>query len=144
MVWFLGLLACFQPAPPEVHPTRQLVSDEEVAILVDRLASAAGVQSSHVGAAGQPSEVWATAVAVGSQATVDQRITLLNHESPVVRVYMAGTLCAEASASDALRALEADLSEVGVTDGCDISQSTVGQEVASKRWCSAALTGVGK
>ncbi len=145
---FTGVLAALACEPRAIDPqqmaglpTSELMDDPEVAKRVDALAAEGRVESSHIGAAGSPSTVWAKAVELGKAASVDQRIRLLDHQSPAVRVYMAGSLCDEPTAQAALSRLATDASTVPVTDGCDASPSTVAAEVSSRRWCTDALAG---
>ncbi|GMV41875.1 MAG: hypothetical protein AMXMBFR64_35910 [Myxococcales bacterium] len=110
-----------------LSPTATLVKRAEVAALVDALAVEKKIESSHVGAAGAPSAIYAKWEAVEKAASSEELQALLRHERPVVRAYAARHLVRGATplAAQSLAPLLSDLADVGSTDGCMIGETTV-------------------
>lgn len=119
-------VAKLPPAPP-FAPTTDLVQRADLAALVDALAAERAVESSHIGAAGAPSAIYARWEAVQKAATAEELRALLRHQSPVVRGYVAQHLVRDQTplASDPLRPLLSDATSVGTTQGCMIGTYTV-------------------
>jgi hypothetical protein len=108
-------------------PTAELVKRPEVAALVDVLAAEKRVESSHIGAAGAPSRVYAKYRALVTTANAEEIVALLGHQSPVVRTYMARHVASELSAQvRALVPLANDATAVEVMEGCVVHTDSVG------------------
>jgi hypothetical protein len=144
-----ALLACSREQPAEVtpegsgsapapsassafagKPTSALVKRPNIAALVDALAAEKRVESSHVGAAGAPSDAYKKYRALVKQANADEVAALLQHESPVVRTYLAQHVASELP--DHLRALvplASDTTQVDTLEGCIGGRDTVGDRV---------------
>ena len=113
--------------PPLVlQPTNDLVTDPETRRLIDALASEARMESSHIGAAGAPSAIWAKWDAIAKRATPAEIVALTRHEKPVVRGYAAQyvihSLPAEAGA---LLPLLGDQATVHTQEGCSGADTTL-------------------
>ncbi|MGC4115122.1 MAG: HEAT repeat domain-containing protein [Myxococcales bacterium] len=111
---------------PAFRTTKELCPDEPLASRVDALAQAGCVESSHVGYAGAPSEVYALFAAVREAASAAQLLSLAFHERPVVRLYAVRCLAWERPAELlALLSLLDDDTTVEVLDGCLRARDTV-------------------
>lgn len=108
-----------KPPPFPGKPTSALIQRAEVAALVDALAKEKTLESSHIGAGGSPSQVYAKFVAIEKAATEAEMIALLQHESPLVRGYVAQHVARDAPARmDALVPLADDATGVETRNGC--------------------------
>lgn len=114
-------------APFPGKRTADLVGRAEVAALVDALAAEKRVESSHVGAGGTPSGVYARYAALAKAATDAELVALLEHESAVVRAYVARHVAAHLPAGfQPLVALAKDETLVDDLSGCSGGQAAVG------------------
>lgn len=120
------------PAPPALlfATTAELVPDRKLAALVDDLAKEKTIESSHIGAAGAPSRVYAKFVAVRGAASTAQLEALLRHESPIVRGYVGAHIARSVPGSVArLEPLLDDASAVDTLDGCIGGNAVVRQHL---------------
>lgn len=113
-------------------PTNQLVSDRELAALIDELAQASRVESAHIGEAGSPSQTHALFRKIANSADSRHAVALLQHQSAVVRGYLVEHVIDHVSnelpdALDAVYPLLADATEVEEMSGCCIATMTVAQ-----------------
>ena len=92
------------------------------------------MESSHIGAAGSPSPVWAKWDAVQRAASADELRALLRHQSPAVRGYVAQHLVRTQTPLEVepLRPLLADASTVATTEGCMIGNTTIASLVVDE------------
>lgn len=121
------------PPPPTVLPgPPPALSNPELERRVAVLAGFGRIESSHIGAAGAPSQAFAAFVAVREVSTPADLVALLGHPSPVVRGYVARHILGEVpGAIPAALPLLDDRTLVGRMEGCEIlDDSTVGGVVA--------------
>jgi hypothetical protein len=129
---------------PTLLGTRALGLGAATATLVDALAAHNRVESSHVGAAGSPSEVYAAYEKLAAQVTAEEARKLLMHENPAVRGYLAGhVLRKQPAAAAAVYPLLADPSPVGSTQGCDRGDTTVARHVAEELEAALSQSALG-
>lgn len=133
-------------APPRpalvFRPTSELVRDSAVGAAVDRLAAEKKIESSHIGAAGAPSAVYAKFDAAWDAATDADRTRLLEHESSIVRGYFGQRIARErGDLLAALAPLLGDESAVATQEGCAGGASTVGGVILDAL-CYSRLEGV--
>lgn len=114
------------PAPPKApvstfpgKPTAALIQRPEIAALVDDLAKEQTLESSHIGAGGTPSAVYAKFVAIQGKATEAELAALLEHQSPIVRGYVAQHIARAVPARlSALLPLSTDATGLATRYGC--------------------------
>lgn len=108
------------------QPTRALLQDEALSTLVDALAHYDRIESSHVGFAGAPSEVYAAFQKVQERASREELLSLLRHESPVVRGYIVQHIISKTPEDiPHLSSLIEDQSPVNTLDGCMGGATTI-------------------
>jgi len=111
-------------------PTSALVQRAEVATLVDDLAKEKQIESSHIGAGGSPSQVYAKFVAITKAATEAEMVALLQHESPIVRGYVAEHVAEKLPARlDSVVPLAEDWTGVPTLNGCMKGMDSIGEIV---------------
>lgn len=126
-----------QAPPLRFIKTADITTDEALRAAIDALAAANVIESSHIGAAGAQSPVYAKYLAVVKLASPEQLTALLQHESPVVRGYLVRHFANENGGAGigALQPLLADATHVKRLDGCQVGGSSIAQlvvEVASE------------
>lgn len=114
-------------APFPLKKTEQLEGDPTFRQRVDALASHERIESERVGFAGHPSEAHAAFRALIEEASEAQLQALLQHESPVVRGYVASWLARREAPPEALTRLWEDGTEVFTLLGCTGGRITVGE-----------------
>ena len=136
--------ASSKPAKPfDGKPTAALVHRPEVAALVDVLAASGEIESSHIGAAGAPSAVYAKFEALVKAATDDEMAALLTHASPVVRGYAAQRVAGDVPAHvGELATLAEDDTSVETLEGCMKGTTSVGK-VVRDALCDSPLAEAG-
>lgn len=118
-------------APPDPAPVAPLMKlRPALQARVDALMTFNAVESSHIGAAGAPSDSHAAWQAVREEATDSELSQLLGHGHPIVRGYVAQHLARTAKVIDQgtrakLELLLRDSGSVRVRDGCIGGQETV-------------------
>ncbi len=120
------------PAAPAFtgKPTSALIQRPEIAALVDALAAETDLESSHIGAAGSPSAVYAKFTALAEKANEAEMVALLEHRSAVVRGYSAQHVAGKLPARlEALVPLAEDATAVPTLNGCMRGLDTVGRIV---------------
>lgn len=129
-------------APPLTFlKTADIPGDAAFHAKVDDLAAGARIDSSHIGAAGAPSPVFAKFLAVRAAASSAQLAALLRHESPVVRGYVAKDVAAGPFERAQLVPLLADTAHVERRDGCAGGGSSIA-ELVIEAVCEAKPTPV--
>ena len=112
--------------------TTDLVQDPKTVALVDEVAALGSVESSHIGVAGSPSAKFARYEVLRKALSEDQLLSLLLHESPIVRGYVAQDVIHRLP-TKALAAypLLSDTTEIGHLEGCIGGRTTLSAMVES-------------
>jgi HEAT repeat protein len=111
-------------------PSGQLVNDVPLAALVDKLAQATTIEGDRVGYGGESSETFALARRIADAASLEQAQALLQHQSPVVRGYLAKHVIENLPAAlPAVYPLLADSTHVNTLYGCIGSGETISKYV---------------
>lgn len=117
-----------QPNPQLRHGTGAFHFDFKLSARVEALAKHRGIESSHIGAAGAKSDVYRAYEDVVTVASNQQIVSLLAHESAVVRGYMAGHIARHQPRDlPAIYSTLRDTETVGVLEGCKASVDSVGR-----------------
>lgn len=121
------------PAPIPAQPpqpyksTAEIQGDDELHRLITTLAAKPVIESAYIEFDGHPSDVYAIFDRIQQRATHEQLLSLLFHESPVVRGYVAlHILRAFPDEADAVAPLLADKTQVEVLEGCRGFHDTLG------------------
>lgn len=109
----------------------ELAFPPAVALLVDTVAAHRRIESSAVGIAASPSDVYADFKSLAAATTPDQAAALLAHESPTVRGYMAGhVLDTQPHEAARIYPLLTDETTINTLQGCIGGMDTVATDVA--------------
>jgi hypothetical protein len=104
----------------------------EIAAAVEALAAHERIESSHVGAGGRPSRVYADYRALAAMVSEEQAVVLLRHGSPVVRGYMVSQVVGTTPQhAEAVVPLLEDTTRVETMSGCMVEELQLATFVAS-------------